>query len=288
MKLFNPVLRNEQKTTERSIKFPIMITLYVLILSVVAILIYKNNLDSSYYSGAYPQWGSELYGTIAMVQAFILMFVVPSMTSTAITGEREKQTLDVLLSTKMTPLAIIIGKLVSSINKVIILILCSLPIYTLCSFIGGINILNILELGLFFIITTIFAGSIGILVSTYVKNSRVSTVITYTIILLVYLVLVIGISIYMTSKLMYGATSPQDIGIPILGYLSPTMGLIGLIVRQTGTLPLMGGLLMGGMYDMSTGMNAIYIISIIVQIAISVICILLAARKLNPLKSKTK
>ena len=110
----NPVLRNESKLAVRSIKFNLTILFYILILSIGTLLFYRSFVGEIYASGTNSQYAVTLYVAMAIIQAVLLMFIVPSLTSTANCSEREKQTLDILLSTRLSTLQIILGKLFSS------------------------------------------------------------------------------------------------------------------------------------------------------------------------------
>ncbi len=72
----------------------------------------------------------ELFITFSMVQLALLAFVVPGLTSGSISAEREKQTLNVLLVTRLKPLGIVLGKMVSSCSFMVIILLATLPLYT--------------------------------------------------------------------------------------------------------------------------------------------------------------
>ena len=125
----NPVLKNEIKLSARSFKFTLVILFYVGILSAAGVLIFYNCIKNNYFEGLYLESIVYFYIGMAIIQAILLMFIVPSLTSTAICAEREKQTLEVLLSTKMSALSIVVGKLLSSISRVVLLIICTIPIY---------------------------------------------------------------------------------------------------------------------------------------------------------------
>lgn len=277
----NPVLRNESKLAVRSIKFNLTILFYVLILSIGTILFYRSFIGEIYASGTNPQYAVTLYIAMAIIQAFLLMFIVPSLTSTAICSEREKQTLDILLSTRLSTLQIILGKLFSSSLRVIVLIICTIPIYSICGLIGGVKISNILMLTLSFIVNTIFVGSIGILVSTYVRTSKVATAVAYSIILFIFAgLIIIGLIIFMIkiNKIKYAGSN--QIQIPYIIYLSPATGFFTMLNKQVGIGDIS---YMFGRFSLLK--NADYI-SIIIQVISSVLCVMLAARKLNPLNSK--
>ncbi|BCZ48501.1 hypothetical protein psyc5s11_45680 [Clostridium gelidum] len=281
----NPVLKNETKLAVRSFKFTLMIFFYVALLSSGALFIFNMNVGDAYFNGVNLQSIVYFYIGMAVIQAILLMFIVPSLTSTAICAEREKQTLEVLLSTKMSTLSIVIGKLLASISRVIILIICTMPIYSITFLIGGVNLVNILELSLFFIVTTIFVGSIGVFISTFVKTSRVATAIAYGVTLFIY----VGIIILAYIVIMYNASkanNAQDIAIPLFTYLSPTFGFASLLINQLGNV---SGL---GFYGMDVVNMAQFeygnIISIGIQIVFSVILVLVSAYKLNPLNKGIK
>ena len=136
----NPVLRNESKLSARTPKFTILLFIYIAILSAGVLLFYNSYSEIVYTNGLDLQSSVMLYFGMAIGQAVLLMFIVPALTSTAICSEREKQTLDMLLSSKLTPFQIIIGKLSSSSTKVIMLIICTMPMYAICGLIGGVRI----------------------------------------------------------------------------------------------------------------------------------------------------
>lgn len=277
----NPVLKNETKLAVRSFKFTLMIFVYVLLLSAGALFILNINIEEAYFNGINLESIVYLYIGMSIIQAVLLMFIVPALTSTAICGEREKQTLEVLLSTKMSTLSIISGKLVASISRVIILIICTMPIYSIAFLIGGVNLGNILELSLFFIVTTIFVGSIGVCISTFIKTSKVATAVAYGVTLLIF----VGIVILAVIVTMINASknpSTQNLTAPIFSYLSPTVGFLCLLAKQIGetnAFDFFGRGIDSFMFDYGT------FISMGVQIVLSVVLVFISAHKLNPLNS---
>lgn len=283
----NPVLRNETKIAARSIRFTLMILAYVAVLS-IAVMIYYNVINSeAFYNGLNLKESTNFYVVMAVVQAALLFSIVPSLSSTAICSEREKQTLDILLSTKLTPLQIIIGKISSSSLRVIILIISMMPLYAVGSLMGGIKISYILQLIFFFIINTIFMASIGVFISTYVKTSKVSTTLTYLLIVFIYLgVIAIAFGILAFSTYQYynanNLTAPMPTISPII-YISPVIGFISLLANQVGI-----GMEFNSFFtEFGFSVYSEYI-SILIQLVLSVIFIYLAKIKLNPLNKRSK
>ena len=264
-----------------------MIFAYIAALS-VAVMIYYASVNSQVFSnGLYLESSTIFYVVMAIGQAVLLFFIVPALTSTAICSEREKQTLDILLSSKLTPLQIIIGKVSASSLRVIILIISTMPLYAIGALIGGIKMSNILGLIIFFIVNTIFVSAIGVFVSTYIKTSKISTALTYGLVLFIYAGIVVitwvilMITVYQMS-MSGNITSTMPKASPIV-YLSPIVGFASLLLNQVG----LGGQFNSMFSEFGISMHSEYI-SIIVQLVLSALFMYLAAIKLNPLNKKIR
>ena len=251
-------------------------------------MIYYTSLNSRIFSSGLDLESSVIfYVVMAIGQALLLLFIVPALSSTAICSEREKQTLDILLSSKLTPLQIILGKVSASSLRVIVLIISTMPLYAIGALIGGVKLTNILWLVVFFIINTIFVSSIGVFVSTYVKTSKAATALTYGLVLLIYIGIIVItwviliVTVYqMNMSGNYTSTVPK--ASPIV-YLSPIVGFASLLLNQVGSG--MGFESIISEFGISTYSEYI---SIAVQLGLSILFIYLAAIKLNPLKKKRK
>lgn len=283
----NPVLRNESKIAVRSIKFTLMIFAYIAVLSVAVMIYYSSVNEAIFSNGLYLESSKLFYVVMALGQAILLLFIVPALSSTSICSEREKQTLDILLSSKLTPIQIIIGKVSASSLRVIILIISTMPLYAIGSLTGVIKISNILELIVFFIVNTIFVSSIGVFISTCAKTSKVSTTLSYALVLAIYMGIIVItwviliITIY--NKDMSGtALTTMPKALPIV-YLSPVVGFVSLLLNQVG----LGSEFSGIFSEFGISMYSEYI-SIVVQLVLSGLFIYLASVKLNPLNKKSR
>lgn len=181
--IINPVYKKELKLNMRTWKTAIFVMLYNLFLAGISLLAYYLTIDMADYSSfSYSILLNVFRGMMTLEYALVL-FLVPSYTSGAISGERERQTLEILLTTKMKPFQIVIGKLLSSISLIILLVISSLPILSIIFSVGGASVTELLKLIIMCITSAIYIGSFGILFSTLFKRTMPSTVITYLMIL---------------------------------------------------------------------------------------------------------
>lgn len=116
---------------------------------------------------------------IYYVEAALIIFLVPAITAGTISLEKERQTLDVLLTTRMTPWEIVIGKYFSNVVFVFLLIISSLPIWALAFIYGGFPLWKILVMMLVLMTITCYFSSFGIFFSSVTKNTILSVILTY-------------------------------------------------------------------------------------------------------------
>jgi len=162
-----------------------------------------------------------------------------------------------------------------------------MPLYAIGSLTGVIKISNILELIVFFIVNTIFVSSIGVFISTCAKTSKVSTTLSYALVLAIYMGIIVItwviliITIY--NKDMSGtALTTMPKALPIV-YLSPVVGFVSLLLNQVG----LGSEFSGIFSEFGISMYSEYI-SIVVQLVLSGLFIYLASVKLNPLNKRIR
>lgn len=115
----NPVYKREIMVSARSFKPALMLLVFNGILALVALLNMYSNLAQVRMT-AEVQYSSflDLYLFVAVLEFMMLIFIMPAITSGSISGERERQTLELMLTTKMKPSEIVLGKLASALSTV--------------------------------------------------------------------------------------------------------------------------------------------------------------------------
>src|SRR4029079_5331117 len=73
--------------------------------------------------------GQGIFVSILMLETLLVAFLCPMATRGALTLEREKQPLEMLAATPITSVAIVIGKLLSALIYVWLLIAASIPLH---------------------------------------------------------------------------------------------------------------------------------------------------------------
>lgn len=301
--LHNPVFIKETKLRVRNIKFGVTILVYNLILLMIAAYGFEVMYHAAWDD--YVDYGQVLFVYMALVflEAMMVAFLVPSFTAGSIAGEREKQTLDILLTTPMRPGEIVWGKLFASVCMVVLLVISSLPILSLIYTIGGVSLMEMLQFVGLIIVAAIYLGSIGVWASTFIRRTVPATVFTFgglVIVCAVSFVIVgavyilyytFGIDLSSGMEVTEGAVDISFILLILL--INPAVSLIEMLTGQfsgTSLMKLMNESFSG---DYSTGLPNFllqhwFVISLIVQIVLAILIMKLAAKNLDPIGKKNK
>ena len=179
----NPVLAKELKLVCRTIHFPIALMVYGGALSFLAMMILHSEVDYYNYRNYTIDYSNLLmiFVVLAIVQLFIGSIVTGILSGSSISSEREKQTLDLMLTAPVSPLNIILGKLGSAMLQMMLFTFCSLPAMSLGFLYGGMRWKSLLVFIAYMFAITFFAGSIGIFCSVKFKKTITSIVVTLLI-----------------------------------------------------------------------------------------------------------
>jgi ABC-type transport system involved in multi-copper enzyme maturation permease subunit len=161
-----------------------IITIYLLLLAGFALMI-ETLIERSYTTGfgsssafASPAIGQGIFAALLMLMTLQVVFLAPSSTAGAISLEREKQTLELLIATPISSLAIVVGKLLSALVYVFLLIAASIPLMAVVFVFGGIGPETVLAGYLVLLATALGLGSFGLACSSLVKRTTASTAIS--------------------------------------------------------------------------------------------------------------
>ena len=123
--------------------------------------------------------GHELFGQLVAIQGAMIFLLLPAITSGALTVEKEKDTLALLLLTKLKPWTIILEKYFSRILAMGTYQLLSLPLFAIIYGMGGVELSEVMRAIATLITVTLFVGAISILCSTWFRTTSTAFVMTY-------------------------------------------------------------------------------------------------------------
>lgn len=203
--MINPILERELKTRMRSWKTALLLFGYLAIIGLVVAFAFFAE-SNSYRYGSYgfdPTIVTGIYSAISLFQLGLLLFILPIFTATSISGERERQTLDLLLCTDISPWKIIFGKMSAALSFVFLLVFAALPFTGVILLFGGVTLIDLVKIMLFYMATAVMVSSIGMFCTTHFKKNISSIVMSYIIlgaILFIPLVIIAVVAITMNGQ----------------------------------------------------------------------------------------
>ena len=111
----------------------------------------------------------------------LTLLIAPALAGGVISSEREKQTLELLVTTPVSTLGMLVGKLVASLAYILLLIIASVPLMALVFAFGGIAPEDVLRAYIVIIAIAFGAGAMGMFLSALVGRTQVATVISYLV-----------------------------------------------------------------------------------------------------------
>jgi len=178
-KLINPVLDKEFRLRMRTPRSALALLFYLIALGLLAvgyIYISNNTMGSNRFN---PDASRMMFYIISFGQLILIAFMTPGLTAGVISGERERQTLSMLLTTQQSSSTIILSKLASSLSFMTLVVLATMPIYSIVFLYGGISPKQVVSVFLFYLFIMLLLGSLGVLFSTLMKRTIISVIVTY-------------------------------------------------------------------------------------------------------------
>lgn len=176
----NPLIVKDGVSRMRSWRAPLVLTLYLGVLGLFgyAVFVLQIVLSASDRSGA-AQIGGVVFEMMAFMQLSLVALFAPALAAGAISGERERQTFDVLLVSRLSALSIVWGKLVASVAFMLLLILAALPLFAAVFLFGGIDFEQFVITQLLTVSTAVSIAAVSLFLSAAFGRTLSSTVAAY-------------------------------------------------------------------------------------------------------------
>ncbi|ANA79174.1 ABC transporter permease [Paenibacillus glucanolyticus] len=189
-KLINPVIDKEFRLRMRSTRSMLSVLLYVLALGAIAmgfiyLFLYLGQRGPQRFD---PQTSQMMFYVLSFAQLVLIAFMAPALTAGVISSEREKQTLSMLLTTQQSSATIVLSKLVSALSFMTLIVLATLPVYSIVFLYGGISPKQLISVFVFYLFVMLLLGSLGVMFSTLFKRTIVAIIVTYGTGLIIFLV----------------------------------------------------------------------------------------------------
>lgn len=146
-------------------------TIYAGTLFLLAVMFARDALFPGGDAFAMLGSGGKLFLTVMLIQFGGVYLFLPAMTAGSITAEKERNTLGLLLLTKLSPTKIVLEKFLSRMFPMLCLALLSLPLLAVAYSLGGLEGTMLFEGVVRLAATILMVGAIGIACSAWCRTT---------------------------------------------------------------------------------------------------------------------
>jgi ABC-type transport system involved in multi-copper enzyme maturation permease subunit len=224
----NPIIRKEVLSSLRTRK---AVAMQVLFLLVAALLIWRNWPPEGLQDIG-SQQARTIFSILAVGQLAMIALFAPAFTAASLTTEREKNTLESLFCTAMKPWEIALGKMAGSLAFLLLLVLMGAPAPALLFLMGGIAGTMVLGVVGILLLTAVYLGMIGMLISTFMHRSYRAIIVTYGVLLVVFFLFALP-AWPLSHNLLREVPGPWQAPLHLLCSLSPLEAVLSLVLDQS-------------------------------------------------------
>lgn len=174
----NPLFQKELRQRMRTVRAPIVITMYSLSMAALTFFLLYENVQGQLFLFQ-PARSEQVFVILSLLQMTVAAFLTPAFAAGSISGERERRTLAVLLTTPISPGGLLIGKILSSSALLGLLLIVTLPLYSMVFLFGGAVPGEVLQVFAFQMFTIVLIAALSVMWSTLALRSGWSTVLSY-------------------------------------------------------------------------------------------------------------
>lgn len=179
----NAVARRELRGRMRGVRAFAIITVFLAMMGAFTVLLYVIQLTNVMGSAVIVtgEMGRLLFAGIVGIELVLIIFIVPSLTAGAVTGERERNTYDLLQTTLLSAPAFLMGKMQSAIGYILLLLLSAIPLQSVAFIFGGVAELELMVAFIVLTTTGLLLGALGLYFSSQTDRTLSATVRVYTV-----------------------------------------------------------------------------------------------------------
>jgi hypothetical protein len=172
-----------------------------------------------------------MFEVLAILLLGLVAFIAPGASTGSIAGERERGTLQLLQITLLKPQSIVLGKLAASLGYVLLLLVASLPLFTVALILGGVTPGQAARGLVVITALAIFLATVGTYLSSLARRTLHATIGTYAI---TFVLLFGTILTYGAERIARSSGLPQLADRPVSTYLNPFAALADAVVDPRG------------------------------------------------------
>ncbi|MGP9693354.1 ABC transporter permease [Brachybacterium sp. AOP25-B2-12] len=180
----------ELRQRVRSVRWFVALGVWFLVLLGMSILLFGAILaGSDGFGQALQLAGTVVFSGTVLLLILAMLLIIPALSAGAINGDRTSGTLATLQATLLSPLEIVLGKVLAGWVTGLAFLAVALPSVIPSALASGVGILTLIRVILAIAVLTLFLTAMGVGVSSLTQRTLGSVVLSYLIVFFVTIIL---------------------------------------------------------------------------------------------------
>ena len=213
------MLAKELRGRMRGARAFVVLSVYLLFLGGFALLLYYLATAAARDNPAQPAGKTVFLGLVAF-ELGLVCFLAPSFTAGTISGERERHSYDILMTTAYPLPLVVAAKYLAALAYVFLLIVAALPLLSIAVLLGGVSPEEVLIAFGMLVASTLGFGAVGLCFSAWGRSTIAAAALAYGAMLLpvVALPIVFFAVVSFSGSLLYSPASPLNMDMLVAVY----------------------------------------------------------------------
>ena len=233
----NPIIRKEVLMALRTRKAILMQALYLLVVGALVYLLWP--AEGLQDIGGHQS--RRILAVLAVAQVVLVALFAPVFTASSLTIERERNTLESLFATPLKPWEIVLGKMVGALASLVLLVLSGTPALASPLMLGGLTGGEVLAAMALLLVTAVFLGAIGLLVSSFMHRSYRAIIVTFVILVVICFLMAVPAWPVSQSLILQGGPAWQGV-VHVIASFSPLQAMLSLVLGDSPYTPAVQGM----------------------------------------------
>lgn len=177
----SPVVDREKLVRARSGRTPVTMALNVCVLGGFALVMFGLAISRAADNRPSAVDMAQVAFLTAAVQLVLALLFVPPLAATAISGERERGTFDLLVLGRLSPTHIVVTKLAATLAYLALVMVMALPVLVAVFLYAGLDLGQLLLVEVVTVVTVATLAAVGVLVGTWLRRALTATLVAYVV-----------------------------------------------------------------------------------------------------------
>lgn len=177
--MIGALIASELKQRIRGKRWWILLVLWILLLLGLVALVRAGANQAARFAGEFVVVGPTMFGSLALFVLGLSCLIVPSLTTTAINGERDRGTLAVLQATLYRPEHLLAAKFAAAFVTAAVFVLVTIPLAMWSASEGGVSTVRALVVYVVLLAMCALFIALGLAASSLIRRPGLSALAAY-------------------------------------------------------------------------------------------------------------